>query len=45
VVPRQFQWNRGGLAGHRMMPADDTGGNAWTVAGAWEGLACGGGTA
>ncbi len=37
--------NVGGLDGHRMMPADDTRGDVWTAAGAWEGLACGGGAA
>ena len=35
----------GGLIGHKMVPADDTGGDVWTIAGAWEGLACGGGAA
>ena len=34
-VPRYFQWNRGGLDGHWMMPCDDTRGNIWTIAGAW----------
>ena len=34
-VPRHFQWNRGGLDGHWMMPCDDTRGNIWTIAGAW----------
>jgi len=24
MVPRYFQWNRGGLDGRRMMPGDDT---------------------
>jgi hypothetical protein len=29
----------GGLDAHRMMTGDDTGGDVWTVAGGWEGLA------
>jgi hypothetical protein len=35
LVPRYFQWERGGLDAHRMMTGDDTGGDVWTVAGAW----------
>ena len=35
VVPRYFQWKRGGLDAHRMMTGDDTGGDVLTVAGAW----------
>ncbi len=45
MVPRYFQWERGGLDAHRMMTGDDTGGDVWTVAGAWEGLACSRGAA
>ena len=45
LVPRYFQWERGGLDAHRMMTGDDTGGDVWTVAGAWEGLACSRGAA
>jgi hypothetical protein len=44
-VARHFQWNRGGLAAHRMMLADDTRGDVWASAGAWEFLACVGGAA
>jgi hypothetical protein len=35
LVPRYFQWERGGLDAHGMMTGDDTGGEVWTVAGAW----------
>jgi hypothetical protein len=35
TVPRYFQWERGGLDAHGMMTGDDTGGDVWTVAGAW----------
>jgi hypothetical protein len=45
VVSRHFQWNRGGLDGHRMMTADDTGTNVWGVDPAREGMASGGGVA
>ena len=36
-----FPVEPGGLDGHRMMPADDTRGDVWTVVGAWQSLACG----
>ena len=40
-----FPVGTGGLDAHGMMTGDDTGGDVWTVAGAWEGLACSGGAA
>ncbi len=43
-VPRYPQWE-GVLDGQRMMTGDDSGGNVWTVARTWEGVACGGGAA
>ncbi len=33
-----FPVGRGGLAGWRMIPIDDTGTDLWTVVGAWEEL-------
>ena len=35
-----FPVGTGGLDAYGMMTGDDTGGDVWTVAGAWEGLAC-----
>jgi len=40
-----FPVGTGGLDAHGMMTGDDTGGDVWTVAGAWEGLACSRGAA
>ena len=40
-----FPVGTGGLDAYGMMTGDDTGGDVWTVAGAWEGLACSRGAA
>ena len=40
-----FPVESGGLDAHRMMLGDDTRGDVWTAAGAWQSLACGGGAA
>ena len=42
LVSPYFQWE-GELDGWQMMPIDDTGTDLWTVAGAWQGMAGGGG--
>ena len=35
----------GGLDAHRILTGDDTGGDVWTVAGAWSGCECSRGAA
>lgn len=40
-VTRYLYWKRG-LEAHMVMPADDTGGDVWTVAGVREVVACSG---